>query len=82
MTGFVILATAALFLLLSLTAMRLRVGSAFHKGLTRCTCAGVVLLLGSLLPGIQVGVNALAIAAVAILHAPGLVLLQVIAMMP
>lgn len=74
--------TMAFFVLLGAVAFRVRVGSAFHKGMKRCVYASLLLFFCSLLPGMQMGVNALAIAAVALLGVPGLALLQVIALMP
>ena len=74
--------TAVLFAALAFIALRMRVGSAFHRGLQKCVCACLALFLCSLVPGMQAGVNALAVAVVAVLGLPGLGLLQVIALMP
>ena len=61
--------------------LRVRVGARFHRGLCRAVCAVWALALFSLIPGVQVGVNALTVACVSWLGLPGLGLLQVIAMM-
>ena len=74
--------TAAFFTVLACIALRMREGSAFHRGLQKCVCACLALFLCSLVPGMQAGVNTLAVAVVAALGLPGLGLLQVIALMP
>lgn len=75
------------FGLLSLAALawvcpRVRIGSPFHKALSRGVKAVGMLAFCSLIPGFRAGVNALTVACVAALGLPGLGLLQVIAMMP
>ncbi len=68
--------------LLAVVCPRVRVGSRFHRGLTRALCALSALALFSLVPGARVGVNALTAACVSALGLPGLAVLQVISMMP
>ena len=68
--------------LLYAVCLRVRVGSRFHRALTRAVCAVWALMLFSLLPGARVGVNALTVACVGWLGLPGLGLMQVIALMP
>jgi len=67
--------------LLAAVCLKTRVGSRFHRGLTRGVCALWALMLCTLLPGWGVGVNALTVACVGWLGLPGLGLLQVVAMM-
>ena len=67
------------FALLAAVCLRTRVGSPFHRGVTRA----VWMLAGlSLIPGCRVGVNALTVACVSVLGLPGLGLVQVIALLP
>lgn len=77
-----IVITAAFFALLYAFCMRVRVGSGAFCAMKRSVMAvwGIVFL--SLLPGIRIGLNALNVMMVALLGAPGAVLLQVIALMP
>lgn len=67
--------------LLYAVCLRVRVGSRFHRVLTRAVCAVWTLMLFSLVPGAHIGVNALTVACVGWLGLPGLGMLQVIAMM-
>ena len=76
-----ILVAAAVFSLLALVCMRVRVGSRFHRGLTRGVCAVWALMLLSLIPGFRVGVNALTVLCAGALGLPGVGLLQAVAMM-
>ena len=76
----ILLALAALALLAAL-CLNTRVGSPFHRAVTRGVCAVWALALFSLLPGARVGVNALTVACVGTLGLPGLGLLQVVGMM-
>ena len=76
------LCTAVFFGTLGYISHRVRVGSAFFTGMKRCVCAVWMLYLLSLVPGMRMGVNALSIATVAALGAPGAGLLQIIALMP
>ena len=78
----IMLCTAVFFGALGCISHRVRVGSAFFTGMKRCVCAVWVLYLLSLVPGMRTGVNALSIATVAVLGAPGAVLLQVVSLMP
>ena len=66
---------------LAFVCRNVRVGSRFHRGLSRGVCALWALLLFSLVPGVRVGVNALSVLCVGWLGLPGWGLLQVIAMM-
>ena len=78
----IMLCTAVFFGTLGYISHRVRVDSAFFTGMKRCVCAVWVLYLLSLVPGMRMGVNALSIATVAALGAPGAVLLQVVSLMP
>jgi len=78
----IITLTTIFFGVLGSAAFRVRVGSAFHRGMKKCVYAVWALFLFSLLPGVQLGVNALNIALTAALGAPGIALTQIIALMP
>lgn len=79
---YILFVTAVFFSSLGFISFRVRVGSAFFKGMKKCVCAVWVLYLLSLVPGMRMGVNALGVATVAALGLPGAMLLQVIALMP
>lgn len=70
------------FALLAAVCLRTRVGSPFHRGVTRAVCSVWMLAGLSLIPGCRVGVNALTVACVSVLGLPGLGLVQVIALLP
>jgi len=74
--------TAAFFGALYCFCMRLRVGSGVYRALVRSLCALTALIGLSFVPGVRLGVNLLNVAVLALLSAPGAVLLQVVAMMP
>ena len=77
-----LLFTLIFFLLLAVICIRVRVGSPFHRGLTRVVCALWALIGCSLIPGIGIGVNAVNVACVSFLGVPGLGLLAVLARLP
>lgn len=76
-----IFTTAIVFSLLALACPRVRVGSLFHRGLTRGVCAVWALMLLSLVPGFRVGLNALTVTCAGALGLPGIGLMQVVALM-
>ena len=78
MIGFVCLC-AAFFAMLTLIALRVRVGSRFYRGMRRAVCAAALAVSGLISP---VGVNLLNLLCVSALGLPGLGLLHVIARMP
>ncbi|MBQ9301392.1 MAG: hypothetical protein IJ214_12875 [Clostridia bacterium] len=73
-------AITALFLLAAV-CLRVRVGSRFHRGITRGVYAVWALMLLSLIPGFRAGVNTLTVACAGALGLPGIGLMQVIALM-
>ncbi len=77
-----LLLTLVFFACLALFCIHMRVGSPFHRGLTRAVCALWMLIFCSLIPGIGIGVNAVSVACVSLLGLPGLGLLAVVAGMP
>ena len=79
MIGFVCLC-AAFFAMLTLIALRVRVGSRFYRGMRRAVCAAAALAVSGLIS--PVGVNLLNLLCVSALGLPGLGLLHVIARMP
>lgn len=79
---FSILLILFFFAVLAFICVRVRIGSRFHRGLTRAVCAIWALAAFSLIPGTGVGLNALNVACVSALGLPGLGLLAVLARMP
>ena len=77
---FFLFLTLLFFGALACVCLHVRVGSRFHRSLTRAVCALWMLIFCSLIPGI--GVNAVNVACVSLLGLPGLGLLAVVAGMP
>lgn len=77
-----LLLTLFFFGFLAVVCIHTRVGSRFHRGLARAVCALWALIGCSLIPGAGIGVNAVNVACVSILGAPGLGLLAVLAHLP
>ena len=77
-----LLFTLVFFLLLAVICIRVRVGSRFHRGLTRSLRALWTLIACALIPGLGIGVNAVNVACVSLLGLPGLGLLAVLARLP
>ena len=79
--AYVIITTGIFFTMLNAVCRRVRIGSRFHRAMTRAVAALFVLVLFSFLPFARVGVNALTVACVSMHGLPGLGMLQVIALM-
>ncbi len=79
--AFIMITTGVFFMTLNAVCSRIRIGSRFHRAMTRAVAALFVLVLFSVLPFARVGVNALTVACVSLLGLPGLGMLQVIALM-
>ena len=82
MTVLLLAFTLIFFGCLAFFCMRMRVGGLAHRGLTRGVCALWTLILCTLVPGLNVGINAVNVACIGTLGLPGLGLLAVLAQMP